>query len=74
MIMHLDYQFHYEGNTYTGYGVDIGDTDDINNDSQNIEDLKISAICHEFNLTIDDEIEINQILKNSYFDWCELQL
>lgn len=72
MIMHLDYEFEKDGQIYSGRGIDIGETIDIENERKNMEQNKISAICHEFDLTI-DEFEEQNINVNDYkFNYCEL--
>lgn len=72
MIMHLTYEFEKDGKVYNAVGIDIGETCDIEAEAKDTEGLKIAAICHALNLTI-DEIEENNININDYeFKYCEL--
>lgn len=74
MIMHLTFEFNYNGRVYFGRNIDIGDTIDIESEKKDIEGLKISAICHAFDLTVgyDDE-KIEQIKSEATFKYCELE-
>lgn len=73
MIMHLDYEFKYQGKRYQATGADIGDTIDLETEAQDVEGLKISAICHAFNLTI-DEFEEKYKLDDFTFNYCMLEV
>jgi len=72
-IMHLDYEFHYDGQLYWGRGIDIGETDNIEAEANDIESLKESAIFHA--LKLEDLSEITPELKNACeFNYCELEV
>ena len=73
MIMRLDYEFEFQGKNYRGVGVDIGDTIDLEAEAQDTEGLKISAICHEFNLTA-DEFADKYNLDDFKFNYCDLEV
>lgn len=71
--MHLDYEFELDGKTYTGRGVDIGDTIDIETEKENHEQNKKSAICHELNLYYgEDDEKIEEAYNRATFSYCEL--
>jgi len=53
MIMKLDYEFKFNGQDFRGIGIEIGDADDLESEAENIEQNKISAICHELNIDIE---------------------
>lgn len=72
MIMYLDYEFEKDGKVYRGVGVDIGETIDLESEAKDTEGLKISAICHEFDLTIDEFEEQNINVNDFKFNYCEL--
>lgn len=72
MIMHLDYAFEFDGKRYEAVGIDVGDTDDIEREKKDIKSNKIAAICHEFDLTIDEYEEQAEKFKNVKFDYIEL--
>ncbi len=72
MIMHLSYEFEKDGKVYNGVGIDIGETCDIEAEAEDIEGLKIAAICHEFDLTIDEFEEQNININDYNFKYCEL--
>lgn len=73
MIMRLDYEFEFQGKLYSGVGVDIGDTIDLEAEAQEVELLKISAICHEFDLTVDEFVE-KYNLGDFKFNYCDLEV
>lgn len=73
MIIHLDYEFNYKGDIFTGLHVNIGETIDIKREAEDVESLKISAICHSFNLTVGYDDAIKEILKNAIFTMCEVE-
>lgn len=74
MMMNLDYQFDYNGKTYNGVGVEIGETMDLDEEAKDIKGLKLSAICHAFDLMIDEGEEIEKILDKAHFAWCDLRV
>ncbi len=77
MIMNLDYEFELDGKNYRGIGVDIGDTCELEEEAKDVEGLKLSAICHEFDLTCDggeEEAKAYELLANAKFNYCELAL
>lgn len=74
MIMRLTYEFIYIDKKFTGFGVDVGDTDNLEQEAQDKENLKTLAICHAFSLTSDDEREINAIKSKSSFKFVELEV
>lgn len=73
MIMHLDYEFEFQGKTFKGVGVDIGDTIDLESEAQDTEGLKVSAICHALDLSIDEFAE-KYNLDDFKFDYCDLEV
>lgn len=73
MIMHLDYEFEFQGKTFRGVGVDIGDTIDLETEAQDTEGLKVSAICHALDLSI-DEFDEKYNLDDFNFDYCDLEV
>ena len=72
VIMHLDYEFNYNGQTYSGRGVDIGETIDLESEAKDVDGLKDSAICHALDLTIDELTE--EIKAACKFNYCELDV
>lgn len=73
MIMHLDYEFEFQGKRYEATGADIGDTIDLEAEAKDIESLKTSAICHAFDISI-DEFEKQYNLNDFKFINCELEV
>lgn len=71
IALHFDYKFELDGKVYEARGVDFGETEsesDIAKLNEDIKDLKISAICNAFDLSI-EEYEENKIkFENAKFD------
>lgn len=73
MFMHLTYEFELDGTQYEALNAYIGETCDIETEKQDIESLKVSAICHALDLTI-DEYEANAVqYDNAQFSVLELE-
>lgn len=75
--MYLSYRFKKDGNVYEKISVDIGETCDIEAEAEYIEGLKMSAICHEFNLpceTLEEFEEQNINIDDFEFEMCELEM
>ena len=70
MILHCDYKFELNGQTYEARGIDAGDTIESINESMT-DDAKTTAICHALDLTI-DELEETTHLNDAIFEYVEL--
>ena len=71
IALHFDYKFELNGKNYQANGVDFGETEkeeDIADLIDNIEDLKIAAICNAFDINVDDYKERRYEFANAKFD------
>lgn len=71
MIVRLDYEFDYNGKTYEGNNIDIGETLNKETMKEDFDDLRKNAICHAFDLSCEEKEKIDKILKSAKFNYCD---
>lgn len=75
IALHIDYKFELDGKIYSAFGAEYGETEkesDIEALNADIEDLKISAICDAFDLTIDEYEEEKEKFASVNFEYVEV--
>ncbi len=75
IALHINYKFELNGKVYEAIGAEFGETEkesDVEALNADIEDLKISAICDAFDLTIDEYEEEKEKFASVNFEYVEV--
>lgn len=75
IALKMNYEFELDGKVYEAKGADFGETEkesDIADINSDIDGLKSSAICHAFDLTIDEYEQKKSDFTSVKFNYVEV--